>query len=92
MAVFYCIKKDYRNEEINVLRKSGLSQGIIDSYVPPTQRERIEGRVNMINEYEQLKQDVATLKREMKIIKEKMGLLNTLKEGNEGITSQEETH
>lgn len=63
-----------------MLRKSGLTQEIIDAYVPPTSRERMSERNNIINEYEQLKIDVAILKEEMKFMKEKLGIVNDKKE------------
>lgn len=75
MITSFLEKKDYRSEEIDVLRKSGLSQEKIDAYVPPSTTERIAERKKTISEYEQLKQDVATLKEEMKMMKEKVGLV-----------------
>lgn len=67
--------RDYRGEEIDVLRKSGLSQEKIEEYVPPTTTERISKNKKKLSEYEQLKEDMATLKEEMKMIKEKLGLM-----------------
>ena len=51
-----------------------MSQEIIDTYVPPTSRERLTEKKNMVNEYEQLKLDVAVLKEEMKLMKQKLGM------------------
>ena len=72
------------------MRKSGLTQEIIDAYVPPTSRERISERNNIINEYEQLKIDVAILKEEMKFMKEKIGIANEMKD-NEKEKNNENT-
>lgn len=72
--IFKNIKKDYRGEEIDLLRKSGLSQEEIEDYVPLTTSERISKSKQKLNEYEQLKKDMAILKEEMKMVKEKLGL------------------
>ena len=63
-----------------MLRKSGLSQDIIDEYVPPTSRERISEREKLISEYEQLKKDVASLKEDMERVKGILSIHNNVKQ------------
>ena len=66
--------KDYRNEEINILRNSGLTQEQINTYVgQPNYDEIINEKKKKVNEYDQLKLDVQRLKKEMGIIKSKLG-------------------
>mmetsp|Transcript_4567 Transcript_4567/g.5946 ORF Transcript_4567/g.5946 Transcript_4567/m.5946 type:complete len:133 (+) Transcript_4567:134-532(+) len=76
--------KDYRSEEINVLRKSGMTQDQIYQYVPPTTDERVVESRKKLSEYEQLKMDVKILKDEVKMLKDKLGITNK-------IDSQEES-
>jgi hypothetical protein len=66
--------KDYRNDEINILRQSGLTQDEINNYVgQPNHEEIINEKKKKLNEYDQLKLDVKRLKHEMGIIKSKLG-------------------
>ena len=68
--------QDYRNEEITILKNSGLSQDAINAFVPPTASERMSEKITMAKEYMQLKEDVANLKEEVKMLKDKLGIVD----------------
>jgi hypothetical protein len=55
-----------------MLRNHGFSQTDIDAYIPQTINEKVSEKNSAMKEYEQLKEDVATLKKDMDRIKEKI--------------------
>lgn len=60
------LKNDYRKEEIQYLRDSGLSEEQIERYVPKTAAEREEYSVGL----EQMKKDILYLLKEVEMLKE----------------------
>ena len=61
--------QDYRTEEINRLEASGKSAEEITKFVPQRASEKRSRIAEKINEFEQMKSDIATLKREVKELK-----------------------
>mmetsp|Transcript_3822 Transcript_3822/g.5517 ORF Transcript_3822/g.5517 Transcript_3822/m.5517 type:complete len:162 (-) Transcript_3822:419-904(-) len=66
--------KDYRNEGIDVLRNSGLSQEEINAIIPQTLSERITEREEKKDEFEQMKDDIKVLQEEMSALKVSLGI------------------
>lgn len=64
--------RDYRSEEISYLKSSGKSDEEIAKLVPRTAEDQRVAAAAKISEYEQLKIDVATLKREVKALRGKV--------------------
>lgn len=79
--IYFCrnlVFKDYRTDEISLLKASGLTEDEIGQYVPKTSAEKMKLRRQDItkytSEYAQLMMDVATLKEQVKVLNDKMGI------------------
>jgi len=88
------ILKDYRTDELSVLKANGLSEDEINLYIPKTTAEKNQLRKQDItkhtSDYAQLKMDVATLKEQIKLLNEKTGIgeTTTVMQGDrEGVPS-----
>ena len=66
------LQKDYRTDELSVLKANGLSEDEINLYIPKTTAEKNKLRKQDIakhtTDFDQLKMDVATLKEQIKFL------------------------
>jgi len=72
------VLKDYRTDELSVLKANGLSEDEINLYIPKTTAEKNKLRKQDIakhtTDFDQLKMDVATLKEQIKLLEKKVGI------------------
>ena len=66
---FHKKQQDYREEEIGYLRSSGKTDEEIYQIVPKTLDEQRQEKKKKLSEYDQLKEDVEMLKKELALLK-----------------------
>jgi hypothetical protein len=70
------LRNDYRKEEIQYLRASGMTEEQIERYIPKTAAERRKYVEAKANDLEQMKKDIAYLLNEVSEIKAGAGMAN----------------